>query len=134
MHLRRLALQAVGPFAGRHTIDLAELGASGLFLLEGPTGAGKSTLIDAIVFALYGKVASDEASDDRLRSAHAAGDVESVVDLVLEVPSGVFRIRRTPQYERPKRRGEGTTTQQASAKLWRLPADVPSAATDDRSS
>ena len=73
MHLRRLALQAVGPFAGRHTIALAELGASGLFLLEGPTGAGKSTLIDAIVFALYGKVASDEASDDRLRSAHAAG-------------------------------------------------------------
>ncbi|WP_263731105.1 AAA family ATPase [Cellulomonas sp. SG140] len=131
MHLRRLVLQAVGPFAGRHTIDLAELGASGLFLLEGPTGAGKSTLIDAIVFGLYGKVASDEASDDRLRSAHAAPEVESLVDLVLEVPSGVFRIRRTPQYERPKRRGTGTTTQQASAKLWRLPADVPSTATDD---
>ncbi|BDO43747.1 SMC family ATPase [Cellulomonas sp. NTE-D12] len=131
MHLRRLVLQAVGPFAGRHTIDLAELGASGLFLLEGPTGAGKSTLIDAIVFALYGKVASDEASDDRLRSAHAAPEVESLVDLVFEVPSGVFRIRRTPQYERPKRRGTGTTTQQASAKLWRLPADVPSTATDD---
>ncbi|CAL8968764.1 hypothetical protein CELL_00340 [Cellulomonas sp. T2.31MG-18] len=131
MHLRRLVLQAVGPFAGRHTIDLAELGASGLFLLEGPTGAGKSTLIDAIVFALYGKVASDEASDDRLRSAHAAPQVESLVDLVFEVPSGVFRIRRTPQYERPKRRGTGTTTQQASAKLWRLPADVPSTATDD---
>lgn len=131
MHLRRLVLQAVGPFAGRHTIDLAELGASGLFLLEGPTGAGKSTLIDAIVFALYGKVASDEASDDRLRSAHAAPEAESLVDLVFEVPSGVFRIRRTPQYERPKRRGAGTTTQQASAKLWRLPADVPSTATDD---
>lgn len=131
MHLRRLVLQAVGPFAARHTIDLAELGASGLFLLEGPTGAGKSTLIDAIVFALYGKVASDEASDDRLRSAHAAPEAESLVDLVFEVPSGVFRIRRTPQYERPKRRGTGTTTQQASAKLWRLPADVPSTATDD---
>ena len=132
MHLRRLSLQGIGPFGGRHTIDLEELGASGLFLLEGPTGAGKSTLIDAIVFALYGKVASDEASDDRLRSAHAAPDADSVVDLVFEVPSGVFRIRRTPQYERPKRRGEGTTTQQASAKLWRLPADVPSAATEDQ--
>src|SRR5512140_1035761 len=125
MHLRSMIVQAIGPFAGRYAIDFEELGASGLFLLEGPTGAGKSTLIDAIVFALYGKVASDEASDDRLRSAHAAPGDESVVDLVFEVPSGVFRIRRTPQYERPKRRGEGTTTQQASARLWRLPADVP---------
>ncbi len=72
MHLHRLTLQALGPFVGRHTIDFAELGASGLFLLEGPTGAGKSTLIDAVVFALYGKVAASDASDERLRSAHAA--------------------------------------------------------------
>ncbi|MFD5333809.1 AAA family ATPase [Cellulosimicrobium cellulans] len=126
MHLHSLTFQAIGPFAGLHRVDLASLGASGIFLLDGPTGAGKSTVIDAIVFALYGKVASEAASDDRLRSAFAAPEVESFVDLVLEVPSGVYRVRRTPEYRRPKKRGTGTTTQQASVRLWRL-ADVPSA-------
>ncbi|TFF17532.1 AAA family ATPase [Cellulosimicrobium funkei] len=134
MHLHSLTFQAIGPFAGRHHVDLAALGASGIYLLEGPTGAGKSTIIDAIVFALYGKVASDAASDDRLRSAFAGPDVESYVDLVLEVPAGVFRIRRTPEYRRPKKRGTGTTTQQASVRLWRLaevpPTDAPDAVED----
>ncbi len=86
------------------------------------------------MFALYGKVASDAASDDRLRSAFAGPDVESYVDLVLEVPAGVFRVRRTPEYRRPKKRGTGTTTQQASVRLWRLaevpPTDAPDAAED----
>ncbi|SMF15163.1 exonuclease SbcC [Cellulosimicrobium cellulans J34] len=122
MHLHSLTFQAIGPFAGRHHVDLASLGASGIFLLDGPTGAGKSTVIDAIVFALYGKVASESASDDRLRSAFAGPDVESFVDLVLEVPSGVYRVRRTPEYRRPKKRGTGTTVQQASVRLWRLAA------------
>lgn len=126
MHLHSLTFQAIGPFAGLHHVDLASLGASGIFLLDGPTGAGKSTVIDAIVFALYGKVASEAASDDRLRSAFAAPEVESFVDLVLEVPSGVYRVRRTPEYLRPKKRGTGTTTQQASVRLWRL-AGVPNA-------
>ncbi|MBU4213126.1 MAG: SMC family ATPase [Actinobacteria bacterium] len=124
MHLLSLTLQAVGPFAGRHTLDLAELGAGGLFLLEGPTGAGKSTIIDAIVFALYGKVAGEQASDDRMRSSFAADDTETFVDLVFEVPAGVFRVRRTPAYQRAKRRGAGTTTAQASVRLWRLPPDA----------
>ncbi|MGB2555550.1 AAA family ATPase [Cellulosimicrobium cellulans] len=134
MHLHSLTFQAIGPFAGRHHVDLAALGASGIYLLEGPTGAGKSTIIDAIVFALYGKIASDAASDDRLRSAFAGPDVESYVDLVLEVPAGVFRVRRTPEYRRPKKRGTGTTTQQASVRLWRLaevpPTDAPDAVED----
>ncbi|MBC7292036.1 MAG: SMC family ATPase [Actinotalea sp.] len=126
MYLHTLTFQAVGPFPGRHTVDLAELGAGGLFLLEGPTGSGKSTLIDMIVFALYGKVASRDASEDRLRSGHAAPDVETFVDLVLETSSGVYRVRRTPAYQRPKQRGTGTTTQQAGVRLWRLAsADAP---------
>jgi len=131
MHLRTLTVQAIGPFADRYTVDLAELGASGLFLLEGPTGAGKSTLIDAVVFALYGKVASDQASDERLRSDHAGPATESFVDLVFEVQAGTFRIRRTPQYERAKQRGAGTTTQPATVRAWRLPADTPSGATPE---
>jgi DNA repair protein SbcC/Rad50 len=120
MRLHSLTLQAVGPFAGRHEISFAELAAGGLFLLEGPTGAGKSTVIDAIVFALYGKVAGAAASEDRLRSAFAGDDTETVVDLVFETGSGVYRVRRTPAYERAKRSGQGRTRQQASVKLWRL--------------
>lgn len=120
MHLHRLTFAAVGPFPGRHTVDVASLGAGGIFLLEGPTGAGKSTLIDMVVFALYGKVASRDASEDRLRSAHAEPGAETFVDLVLETGAGVYRVRRTPAYERPKQRGAGTTTQQASVRLWRL--------------
>lgn len=124
MHLRTLELQAIGPFAGRHVIDFTAVGASGLFLLEGPTGAGKSTIIDAIVFALYGKVASPAASEERLRSAFAAEDVESVVDLVFETGAGAFRVRRTPAYDRPKKRGTGTARQQSTVKLWRLPVEA----------
>lgn len=131
MYLRTLTLQAIGPFVGRHTIDVAELAASGLFLLEGPTGAGKSTLIDAVVFALYGTVASSQASDERLRCAAADPDTESFVDLVFEVPSGVFRVRRSPQYARTKRRGAGTTIQQSTVRAWRMPADTPTGAAPD---
>ncbi len=125
MHLHSLTLQAIGPFAGNHRIDFAELATSGIFLLEGPTGAGKSTIIDAVVFALYGKVASEAASEDRLRSAYAPPEVESFVDLVFETASGVYRVRRSPEFQRAKKRGTGTTTQQASVKLWRLAGADP---------
>lgn len=121
MYLHTLRFQAIGPFAGEHHIDVSRLSASGLFLLDGPTGAGKSTIIDMVTFALYGKVASEAASEDRLRSAFASPQVESFVDLVLETSAGIFRIRRTPEFTRPKKRGTGTTTQQASVLLWRLP-------------
>ena len=124
MYLRTLELQAIGPFADRFTIDFTAVGASGLFLLEGPTGAGKSTIIDAVVFALYGKVASPAASEERLRSAFASEDVESVVDLVFETGAGVFRVRRTPAYDRPKKRGTGTARQQSTVRLWRLPVEA----------
>jgi exonuclease SbcC len=125
MYLRSLTIQAIGPFAGRYTVDFEALGASGLFLLEGPTGAGKSTLIDAIVFALYGKVASASTSEERLRSGFAADDVDSVVDLTFETGAGVYRVRRTPAYDRAKRRGTGTARQQATVKLWRLAGAAP---------
>lgn len=126
MRLIRLAFGALGPFPGEHVLDLDELGASGLFLLEGPTGAGKSTLIDAVVFALYGKVASAGASEDRLRSAHAAPEAETYVELTFSTGAGLFRVRRTPAFERPKQRGSGTTTQQASVRLWKLTSpDAP---------
>ncbi|WP_415867312.1 AAA family ATPase [Curtobacterium flaccumfaciens] len=126
MYLHRLELRAIGPYPDLVTIDFAALAASGVFLLEGPTGSGKSTIIDAVVFALYGGLAGSDASSDRLHSQHADPVVEPFVELVFETGAGVFRVRRTPQYDRPKQRGTGTVKQQASVQLFRLaaPTDV----------
>lgn len=123
MQLHHMTLSAIGPFAGEHYIDFSALSASGLFLLEGPTGSGKSTIIDAIVYALYGKVASDVASDDRVRSAYANESTESFVDLVFETNSGIYRVVRTPEWYRAKKRGTGVTKEQAGVTLWRLTPD-----------
>ncbi|UQN28188.1 AAA family ATPase [Brachybacterium kimchii] len=120
MKLHHLHLRGIGPFAGAVDIDFAALGASGMFLLEGPTGSGKSTILDAIVYALFGSVAGSGASSDRIRSQFASANSASVVDLVFETGAGIFRVHREPEYERAKKRGTGTTKQQAKALLWRL--------------
>ncbi len=120
MKLHRLCLTAIGPFADRVEIDFSRFGDSGLFLLEGPTGSGKSTVIDAISFALYGKLAQSSAALERLKSHHSAVGTEPVVELVFETQSGLYRIRRTPTFERPKKRGTGNLTVTMTVKLWRL--------------
>lgn len=120
MYLHQLTLSNVGPFAGTSTIDFSKLGSSGLFLLDGPTGAGKSTIVDSIVFALYGKVASHYGSSERMHSQHAAPTDEPAIELVFETTAGIFRVIRTPAYERPKKRGIGAAQQNATVKLWRL--------------
>ncbi|MDQ1691819.1 MAG: repair protein SbcC/Rad50, partial [Pseudonocardiales bacterium] len=120
MRLLRLTMVAIGPFAGRADIDFTRLGDSGLFLLEGPTGAGKSTVIDAISFALYGKVAQLSAHGERLRSHHADPGTEPVVELVFETQNGSYRIRRTPTFDRPKKNGSGTTRVNGTVKIWRI--------------
>ncbi|MDO5025459.1 MAG: SMC family ATPase [Trueperella sp.] len=122
MLLHHLRLAAIGPFAGDYTIDFDALTADGLFLLDGPTGSGKSTLIDAIVFALYGKVAGEDGDDSRIRSTHSDPTRPSLVELVFSVTDRYFLVRRTPQWERPKQRGEGTTLQPAQATLFELTA------------
>lgn len=129
MRLHRLTMTAVGPYPGTEVIDFDRFAASGRFLLTGPTGAGKTTIIDAIVFALYGDVAGDkDSSKDRIRSRLAGPGTETVVELVFSTSAGTYRVRRTPAYERLKLRGSGTTTQKASLKVWRLtdPAGRPS--------
>ncbi|MDC5697628.1 AAA family ATPase, partial [Intrasporangium calvum] len=120
MQLHRLEMTAIGPFAGTEVIDFGAVGRAGLFLLEGPTGSGKSTIIDAITFALYGKVAQQSADVERIHSHHADPREIPVVTLVFETQSGLYRVRRTPRFERPKSRGTGLTVQQPSVKLWRI--------------
>ena len=117
MRLRRLTVSGIGPFADTFSIDFDALTAGGQFLLEGPTGSGKSTIIDAVVWALYGGVAGGrDSTDARMRSTHASPSRESFVDLVFSVEAGTFRVRRTPQWTKA---GNKNPTN-ASAKLWRL--------------
>ncbi|MEO6472363.1 MAG: AAA family ATPase, partial [Aeromicrobium sp.] len=131
MQLHRLTFQAIGPFPGVHTIDFTGLGASGLFLLEGPTGAGKSTIIDAIVFALYGGLAGQDSSKQRLHSHHAAEGVVPFVDLIFSTQSGDFRVHRTPAHTRMRKDGKGTTEKNESATLSRLASlDDPAVKTE----
>ena len=138
MRLHTLTMTGIGPYAGTETIDFDRFTASGRFLLTGPTGAGKTTIIDAIVFALYGQVAdSAGSSKQRLRSTLVDGAAASEVDLTFSTSAGVYRILRSPEYRRPKKRGTGTTRQNASARLWRLaapggrPLDDPLTRLDD---
>ncbi|MBN1093839.1 SMC family ATPase [Blastococcus sp. TML/M2B] len=124
MRVHQLALTAFGPFATRVDVDLDEVGRDGLFLLWGPTGAGKTTLLDAVVFALYGTVPGARGEEKRLRSDHAADDVRTEVELELTLGGERLRVTRRPEQQRPKRRGEGFTTEQARLTLQRWVGDA----------
>lgn len=121
MRLHSLTLQAFGPFAGTHTIDFDSLSADKLFLLQGPTGAGKTSVFDGICFALYGLPSGDR--DLKLRSDHAAPSL--LTQVVLDVTLGGHRleITRIPQQERPKKRGRGTTTEKPKTILRQYGCD-----------
>ncbi|MFP7696240.1 AAA family ATPase [Trueperella sp. LYQ143] len=120
MRFRSLTLSAIGPFPGTHTIDFDVLTASRIFLFDGPTGSGKSSIIDALVFALYGTVAGNESDPSRIRSIYADLGTESYVDLIFTIASGTYRVRRSPKWIAQKKRGEGTIQRNEKATLWRL--------------
>ncbi|HEY5357225.1 MAG TPA: AAA family ATPase [Streptosporangiaceae bacterium] len=119
MRLHSLELEAIGPYATRQCIDFAALTGSGLFLLEGPTGAGKTTILDAITFALYGGLSGEAGGGDRLHSDFAGPDAKPSVTLEFAIRGTDYRIRRSPEYQRRKRRGDGLTTQAAQVHLQR---------------
>ncbi|SNR56839.1 AAA family ATPase [Blastococcus mobilis] len=120
MRLHRLSLTAFGPFAGTAEVDYDEVGRDGLFLLWGPTGAGKTTLLDAVVFALYGTVPGARGEEKRLRSDHAAASVRTEVSCELTLGGERLLVVRRPEQQRPKKRGEGVTTEQARLLVQRL--------------
>ena len=120
MRLHQLTMTAVGPFADSQVVDFQRLAESGVFLLEGPTGVGKSTVLDSITFALYGAVASDSADLARMHSHFAEPDVTPEVILDFSVNGQQHRVVRSPQHQRPKRRGDGFTTENAAVALFRV--------------
>ncbi len=116
MRLHHLTVTAFGPFAGTQQVDFEELNEAGLFLLTGATGAGKSSLLDAVCFALYGVVPGVRGTKT-LKSQHAPADVAPEVVLDVTLQDRRFVVRRTPEWTRPKRRGDGVMTEKASASV-----------------
>ncbi len=120
MRVHHLTLSAFGPFAGTVSVDLDDAGRDGLFLLWGPTGAGKTTLLDAVVFALYGTVPGARGQEKRLRSDHASAELRTEVQCELSLGRERVRVTRRPEQQRPKKRGAGSTTEQATLVVQRL--------------
>ncbi len=120
MKLHRLEIEGFGPFLRRQVIDFDEYDADGLFLISGKTGAGKSSLLDAVCFALYASVPRYNSSGGkRVRSDHALPDDPSEVSLTFSTGEATYRVTRSPEYERPKQRGGGMTTQASTVQLDR---------------
>lgn len=117
MRLHSLEITAFGPFASAQKVDFEALSADGLFLLNGPTGAGKSTVLDAVCFALFGQVPGHRRESTRLRSDHAAPGVAPLVVLDFSAAGQRYRVSRSPKWDRPKKRGTGFTSQGAKVRL-----------------
>ena len=120
----RLTLSAFGPYAAETTLDLEKLGKGGLYLITGDTGAGKTTLFDAITYALYDHSSSGIREGSMLRCKYADDKTPTFVELEFEVHGVRYTVRRNPEYQRPKARGEGMTTEKADATLT-YPDDRP---------
>lgn len=113
-----LIMSAFGPYAGEEKLELRKLGSRGIYLVTGDTGAGKTTIFDAITFALFGEPSGTDRDVSMLRSKYASPDTPTKVELLFQYREKEYRIVRNPAYERPKKRGEGTTPQKADACLY----------------
>ena len=113
----KLTMSAFGPYAGKTVLELDKLGASGLYLITGDTGAGKTMIFDAIAFALYGQPSGDNRETGMFRSQYADAATPTFAELVFAYRGETYTVRRNPEYDRLKTRGEGTTTEKADAEL-----------------
>ena len=117
MRPERLIISAFGPYAQREEIDFRRLGGHGLYLITGDTGAGKTTIFDAITFALYGEASGEVRESGMFRSKYAEADVPTYVELTFSYQGKIYQVNRNPEYQRPKAKGNGVTTQKADASL-----------------
>lgn len=117
MRPQTLVLSAFGPYAGRTEIDFTRLGQEGLYLVTGDTGAGKTTIFDAITFALYGEASGTVREAGMFRSKYARPEVPTFAEFTFLSQGMQYVIRRNPEYMRPKERGKGLTIQKAEAVL-----------------
>jgi exonuclease SbcC len=118
----RLRVAGFGPYKTEQEVDFTRFDADGIFLITGKTGAGKSSILDAICFALYGSVPRFDGSELRLRSDHCDPGDPSFVELEFTLKGDTYRVYRTPRFDKPKKRGVGTTTAQPDARLEQLDA------------
>lgn len=117
MKPNKLKISAFGPYAGTVELDMDQLGSSGLYLITGDTGAGKTTIFDAITYALYGEASGVNREPSMLRSKYAQPETPTEVELIFTYDGKQYTIRRNPEYERPSKKGDKMTTQKASAEL-----------------
>lgn len=117
MRPEKLILSAFGPYATRQEIPFYELGKQGLYVISGDTGAGKTTIFDAITFALYGEPSGNYRKADMMQSKYAKNGEETFVELTFSAGNVSYIVHRNPEYQRPKKRGEGWITQKADAVL-----------------
>ena len=115
-----IEMHAFGPFAKRQVIDFRALGNKTFFLIHGPTGSGKTSILDGICFALFGDSSGGEREGRQMRSHHADSDTQTEVGFDFALGSDRYRVRRIPDQMRPAKRGGGQTKQNQSAELWRL--------------
>ena len=113
----KLTVSAFGPYAGKEVLDMEQLGERGLYLITGDTGAGKSTLFDAVMFALYGVTSARKRTAGEMRSTYAEAGTETYVELVFDYGGKRYTVRRSPEYMREKLRGEGFVKNASEADL-----------------
>ena len=113
----KLIISAFGPYAGKTEIDFERLGGQGLYLITGDTGAGKTTIFDAVAYALYGEASGEVRKADMFRSKYAKDEIPTYVEFLFDYSGKRYTVRRNPEYLRPKGRGAGYTMQKADAFL-----------------
>lgn len=116
----KLTLQAFGPFAKTEQVDFTQLGSNPLFLINGPTGSGKTSILDAICFALYGETTGNERQGIQMRCDQSAANLPTEIIFEFALHDKHYRVMRAPEQEAPKARGEGTTTKKHTASLYEI--------------
>ena len=117
MRPTKITMSAFGPYAGEVSIDMTTLGSNGIYLITGDTGAGKTTIFDAISFALFGEASGDIRTNSEFRSKYAKPEAKTFVEMEFEYDGKTYKVKRNPEYMRPKTHGDGETKEPANAEL-----------------